>query len=150
MKKAASAIDALATYMYVNRKGCLETYSRIQSLIPNSDIFWSSYWLRFVVDCSVLKELFDAILLSKVTLQWSLSRPLLSVFLVYENGLNEYCQYLCKGCDESQVELIKNVFKDIMNFVDRSLDASSREAFSMMIGKWSNLLGSFAIQRAQL
>lgn len=98
----------------------------------------------------VLKQLFDAILLSKVSLQWDLSRPLLSVFLVYENGLNEYCQYLCKGCNEKEVEAIREIFKEMLSVIDRSLDASAREAFSMMVGKWCQLLGKFALNRSQI
>lgn len=97
-----------------------------------------------------MKEIFDALLLSKVALQWDLSRPLLSVFLVYEDGLNAYCQYLCEGCNESQVAEIQEIFKDFLKNVDRSLDNSSREGFSMLVGKWCRKLAGYAIHRDQL
>lgn len=42
VKKAAATIDALASYLYINQKGQLATYTRIQALIPNPDVFWSS------------------------------------------------------------------------------------------------------------
>ena len=97
-----------------------------------------------------MKEIFDALLLSKVALQWDLSRPLLSVFLVYEDGLNTYCSSLCEGCNENEVAEIQDLFKDFLKSVDRSLDNTAREGFSMVVGKWCRKLANYAIRRGQL
>ena len=45
VKKSASTLDSLATFMYINRKGNLSTFTRIQQLIGNPANFWTPYIL---------------------------------------------------------------------------------------------------------
>ena len=45
VKKSASTLDSLATFMYINRKGNLSTFTRIQQLIGNPANFWTRYIL---------------------------------------------------------------------------------------------------------
>ena len=45
VKKSASTLDSLATFMYINRKGNLSTFARIQQLIGNPANFWTPYIL---------------------------------------------------------------------------------------------------------
>ena len=66
------------------------------------------------------------------------------------DGLNTYCQYLCEGCNENEVAEIQEIFKDFLKSVDRSLDNTAREGFSMVVGKWCRKLANYAIRRGQL
>lgn len=43
VKYASSTVDSLATFMYVNSKGCLESFRKIQALIGDPQSLWSPY-----------------------------------------------------------------------------------------------------------
>ena len=97
--------------------------------------------------CSIMRELFDTVLFTKTSMQWDLSMCILPVCLVYENGMNEYCNYLCDGCTEEAASEIRDVFQDISKSIDPSLDRSARETFSMRLSNWIRKLTRFAIRR---
>ena len=102
------------------------------------------------VYCRLLQNVFSGLLLAKASLQWDLSRTLLTVILISENGLNQYCQYLCQGLNNKQVEEVQTIFSSISSSIDKSLDMSSKETFALMASKWCPKLKEYYLLRSQL
>lgn len=149
VKKSAAAIDSLATFFYVNRQGTLAVYQRMKAFISQPDTFWYSYPFLLVFTCRLLKTLFDCLLFAKSSVQLDLARPLLSVILVNEDGFKKYCQYLCEGCNEVQVNEIAEIFDSITKEMDRSLDLAAKESFGVIISRWTKQLSKYALLRSQ-
>ena len=99
---------------------------------------------------SLVRELFDILLFTMTSMQWNLASALLPVCLVYENGITEYCNYLCEGCSEEGVTEIRHVFQEIAKKVDRSLDASAKEEFNMCLPKGIRRITKYAIPRNEI
>lgn len=90
------------------------------------------------------------ILFTKSSLQWDLSRPLLSVFLVDESSMQRYAQYLCLNQDEATVQQIVDVFEELSKSADRSLETWSRETFTVTLTKLVKRLMQFSIRRREI
>ncbi len=147
MKRSSAILDSLASFLYTNKLVQTPLVSRIQQLVGDPAQFWSPlcWWRDFM--CSIMRELFDTVLFTKTSMQWDLSMCILPVCLVYENGMGEYCNYLCDGCTEEATSEIRDVFQDISKSIDPSLDRSARETFSMRLSNWIRKLTRFAIRR---
>lgn len=104
--------------------------------------------MRKWCECSVFHELFNAVLFSSLGVQWALSRPLLSVYLTYETSLSDYFTYLQNQCAPEKHDKLNNVYTEIAQLPDRSLDAMSRDSFSMNLTKWRRQLLEVVYQRS--
>ena len=93
-------------------------------------------------------ELFNAVLFSSLGVQWALSRPLLSVYLTYEESLSDYFAYLQNQCAPEKHAKLSSVYTEIAQLPDRSLDAMSRDSFSMNLSKWRRQLLEVVYQRS--
>lgn len=93
-------------------------------------------------------ELFNAILFGHLSVQWNLSRPLLSVYLTYEKSLEDYFTYLQSQCDPDRHSELMSVFADISQQSYRSLDAVARDTFSMDVPKWKRILLNTAFRHS--
>jgi|GEM_PF-5613797 singapore isolate B (sub-type 7) whole genome shotgun sequence assembly, scaffold_0 len=96
----------------------------------------------------VFQELFNAVLFSSLGAQWALSRPLLSVYLTYEKSLGDYFAYLQNQCAPEKHDKLNSVYMEIEQLSDRSLDAMSRDSFSMNLSKWRRQLLEVVYQRS--
>ena len=99
--------------------------------------------------CRIIQQLFDVLLFTKSSLQWDLSRPLLSVFLVDESSMQRYAQNLCLNQSETMVQQIVEVFEELSKSADRSLETWSREMFTITLTKLVRRLTQFSIQRRE-
>ncbi len=150
MRLSSSALESLATFFYTNQLVQTPMMGRLRQFIGNPSLFWSPWFLFHPFMSSLVRELFDILLFTKTSMQWNLASALLPVCLVYENGITEYCNYLCEGCSEEGVTEIRHVFQEIAKKVDRSLDASAKEEFNMCLTNWIRRITRFAIQRNEI
>ena len=94
----------------------------------------------------IIQQLFDVLLFTNSSMQWYLSRPLLSVFLVDESSMQRYAQNLCVNQNEETVQEIVEVFEELSKSADRSLETWSRDTFAITLNKLVKRLTKFSIQ----
>lgn len=150
MRLSSSALESFASFLYINQLAQTSLMARLRQFIGDPSRFWSPLCFMSEITYSIIRELFNILLFSKTSMQWNLASALFPVCLVYENGMKEYCNYLCEGCSEEGVKEIRHVFQEIAKKVDKSLDTSAKEEFNMGLTNWIARITKFAIQRNEL
>lgn len=122
VKSCASSLDHLASYLYMHSFTQSPTVVRLKSVIASQQMLWAT----------VYRSLFFALLFGSTVNMWSLSRPLLSVYLLEPSVLEDLFTHICYSQPDTVSTRLKSELNALVNEVDKSLEHSSRDEFSKL------------------
>ncbi|XP_071721383.1 uncharacterized protein [Rutidosis leptorrhynchoides] len=122
--QAASAVDNLAAF-YFNNITIAE--------VPTSPV--AVNLARHIADYQtlfpeILKTLFEIVLFEDSVVQWSLSRPMLSLILINEEIFSDLKAHILGSQPANQHQRLSLCFDKLMFNVSRSLDSKNRDKFT--------------------
>ncbi len=133
MTQCASAIDHLATYIFLNQARQKPTVQRIMSHLETEP----ECFLQLLV------TLFNSLLFNSTSNYWPLTRPILSIILISESCYAEFqSQLLSTQSMENQTKLTAE-FTRLTDNLQRSLDVSNRDKFTTRVTMFRTAVRSF-------
>lgn len=122
---ASSAVDHLATFIFVQRKKKKpsESFSKVQAHMQSS--------MDLVT--RLLAALFNLVLFENVGNLWSFSRPLLSLTLINEAGFANYRNEVLAIQPPQNRDHVSEGFKSLMEDVRPSLENKNRDKFTQQL-----------------
>ncbi|GMH18647.1 hypothetical protein Nepgr_020488 [Nepenthes gracilis] len=132
VSQCASALDHLATYYFNNI---------IMGEAPASPAILN--FARHVSECpdifpDILRSLFEIVLFEDCGIQWSLSRPMLSLILISEEMYSNLKTQILASQPVDQQQRLQQCFDKLMADVTRSLDSKNRDRFTQNLPRFRN------------
>eukprot|EP00606_Chrysophyceae_sp_TOSAG23-5_P001351 GSChrysophyteH2.ASY1.ANO1.1212.1 assembled CDS len=131
--QCASAIDHIATYIFLNQNRPKTTVQRImQHLETEPECFMQ-----------LLSTLFNSLLFASAANYWPLTRPILSLILVSESCYNEFQKQLLASQTVENQQKLTLEFSRLTDNLQRSLEVSNRDKFTQRLTVFRSAVRSF-------
>ena len=119
----ASAIDHLATYMFLNLNKDKPTVNLIRAhLAYEPDVLHQ-----------LMATLLNTLLFATIANNWSVTRPILSLLLASEASFNDYKATLLSTQTPENQEKLKEEFAKLTADVQRSVEVTNRDKFTQKL-----------------
>ena len=119
-----SAIDQLATYMFLNMRKEKHSMQMIRSHVMSEPGMLNQ----------LMSTLFNYLLFSSHANHWAVTRPILSLMLASEDSFNAYREHLISSqtSPENQIKL-REEFDKLTADIQRSVDTVNRDKFTQRL-----------------
>lgn len=119
----ASAIDNIATYIFLNQRRDTPTVRLIRSHVASDPELLQQ----------LMTTLFNSLLFASHTNHWAITRPILSLMLASESSFTHYKEHLiATQPPENQKKLVEE-FEKLTSDIQRSVDTTNRDKFTQKL-----------------
>ena len=121
--QCASAVDNLATYIFLNQSKDKPTVNRIRAHI------------QFEPDVlhQLMSTLFNTLLFTSQANHWAVTRPILSLLLANEGSYTDYQTQLISTQTPENQERLREEFAKLTLEIQRSVELANRDKFTQKL-----------------
>eukprot|EP00761_Pharyngomonas_kirbyi_P013683 gb/GECH01013712.1/.p1 GENE.gb/GECH01013712.1/~~gb/GECH01013712.1/.p1 ORF type:complete len:1061 (+),score=152.47 gb/GECH01013712.1/:1-3183(+) len=128
--QSCAALDHFCTFYFTKGQKNHEDYLRIQRHLEQDSQLLER----------ILSSLFNMIIYEKLSNQWSISRPMLSLIVINSNYFEQLKQSTIMSFDESKQEKATQAFDRLMDKVEMNLEPRNRDRFTGNLSQFRQIM----------
>ena len=119
----ASAVDYIATYMFLNQHKDKPTVQLIRGHMASEPEMLNQ----------LMSTLFNSLLFASHANHWAVTRPILSLMLASEASFSQYQEQLLTTQSADNQEKLRDEFEKLTSDIQRSVEVTNRDRFTQKL-----------------